>query len=265
MKETITIRVANPAGNITIFVMDPFPRSRYQEIASQLLAMEELRGEQVAFITGENSMEMCGLEFCGNASRSFALMLAHSRGVQGCASMEINVSGCSHPLVVDVDTQTDYTRVSMPLPLSVTEQTGGDVPELLRGGCIVNLDGIVHAVVKDVPAAMENFAVIRDHIERIFDPPASGVMFLDSASGKMTPVVYVRDVDTTYFEGSCGSGATAVAAAFCSGERDGTFSYTLPQPAGTITATAEKKDGRLLAVYIEGPVEIGPPVQVEIG
>ncbi len=52
-----------------------------------------------------------------------------------------------------------------------------------------------------------------------------GVMFYDTARNVLTPVVYVKDVDTTYFEGSCGSGSTAVAAAFCQEERSGTFSF----------------------------------------
>lgn len=35
---SIHICIANPAGNITIFVLDRFPRSQYQTVASQLLA-----------------------------------------------------------------------------------------------------------------------------------------------------------------------------------------------------------------------------------
>ena len=42
----IRILIANPAGNITIFVLDHFEPSQYQSIASQLLAMTELKGEQ---------------------------------------------------------------------------------------------------------------------------------------------------------------------------------------------------------------------------
>ena len=41
MKKNIDIIVANPSGNITIFVKTPVPRSEYQAVASQLLAMEE--------------------------------------------------------------------------------------------------------------------------------------------------------------------------------------------------------------------------------
>ena len=50
MKRKIRIIVANPAGNITIFVKDRMGRDVYQKVASQLLDMEELKGEQVAFM-----------------------------------------------------------------------------------------------------------------------------------------------------------------------------------------------------------------------
>ena len=50
MKRKIRIIVANPAGNITIFVKDRMGRDVYQKVASQLLDMEELKGEQVVWI-----------------------------------------------------------------------------------------------------------------------------------------------------------------------------------------------------------------------
>ena len=50
MKKTINITVADPAGNITIFVKDRFDRKYYPTVANQLLDIEELKGEQVAYI-----------------------------------------------------------------------------------------------------------------------------------------------------------------------------------------------------------------------
>jgi diaminopimelate epimerase len=70
----------------------------------------------------------------------------------------------------------------------------------------------------------------------------------------MIPVVYVRDVDTTYFEGSCGSGTTACAAAFGTIMGDGTHNFSFPQPAGTIDSTIEIYKGKIQTVTIEGIV-----------
>ena len=263
----IRICIANPAGNITIFVLDPFPRSQYQAVAGQLLAMEELRGEQVAFITGPDSLEMCGLEFCGNASRSFALLKAKKEGLQGHGVMDISVSGCSERLQVVVDTSNNYTKIKMPLPRYIAAPDPIETARLcslMEGARIVDMDGIIHVVVRDKAPTRENFDVIKGYINDRYAPPAMGVMFFDTAVCRLTPVVYVKEVDTTYFEGSCGSGSTAVAAAFCQEERTGTFSFTLPQPAGTITATCEKAHGELKAVYIEGPVQLEEVREVEI-
>ena len=71
----IKVRVADPAGNITIFVTTPVEREKYPAVARQLLARKDLKGEQVGFIEkkarGGFRMEMMGREFCGNASRGF--------------------------------------------------------------------------------------------------------------------------------------------------------------------------------------------------
>ena len=91
-----------------------------------------------------------------------------------------------------------------------------------------------------------------------------GVMFCDSHARTLTPVVYVKDVDTTYFEGSCGSGSTACAAAFSLGRPDGTYTYTFPQPAGTIASTVVKQNGRIEKVFIEGTVQLSEPMEIEV-
>ena len=61
----IKVRVADPAGNITIFVTTPVEREKYPAVARQLLARKDLKGEQVGFIEkkarGGFRMEMMGV------------------------------------------------------------------------------------------------------------------------------------------------------------------------------------------------------------
>ncbi len=264
MKKDIEIIVANPSGNITIFVKTPVPRSEYQTVAQQLLAMDAFAAEQVAFILPQipgsesgvdGAMEMCGLEFCGNASRSFALMLAREAGETGMVKKTVLVSGCAEPLTVELDVDSHRAKVRMPNPLSCEKK---------QECTIVDFGGILHIIVEDLPPEKEIFNLLRDRVYDQLNPPAMGVMFWDSAEKKLTPVVYVKDVDTTYFEGSCGSGTTALAAAFALGQPDGVYTWTIPQPAGTIDATAVVKDGRAAELYIDSPVEIGPLQTVEV-
>lgn len=263
MKKKIHICIANPAGNVTIFVQDRFPREKYQTIATQLLAHEELEAEQVAFVEDDTTMCMCGQEFCGNASRSFALLTARKQGIHGFAHMRVNVSGMNEPAEVDIDTSSNYARIRMPLPRSVKPYTDTAILEA-EGGILVDLEGIVHLVLHDIPADRTLFTRIREEFYTRNDPPAFGVMFVDSYDFSTTPYVYVRDVDSTYLEGSCGSGSTAVVIAHAHKHSDGEYTEDIVQPAGTITTTVTKKDGHVNAVYIESVVSFSPEMEIEI-
>ena len=262
MKKKIEIIVANPSGNVTIFVKTPCPRSEYAAVATQLLAMKELKGEQVAFILPnpgiagvDGEMEMCGLEFCGNASRSFGLILAKEAGDQGISKRNVLVSGCDYSLEVELDMDMNGAKIRMPNPVSCEKK---------QECTIVDFGGILHVIVEDLPPEEEIFKLLRDRVYEQLNPPAMGVMFWDTKEKKLTPVVYVKDVDTVYWEGSCGSGTTAMAAAFAMGREDGTYSWSFPQPEGTIDASAVVKDGHAVEIYIDSPVEIQPPQVVEI-
>jgi diaminopimelate epimerase len=93
---TLNIVRADPAGNITIFVLDQIedPRLRL-DLAKALLAEPSLKAEQVGFVSppgypaGRKSprwrLEMMGGEFCGNAARSFGLYVAREAAAGGAA------------------------------------------------------------------------------------------------------------------------------------------------------------------------------------
>lgn len=278
-KRTIRITVANPAGNITIFVHDKFDRTEYTKVAEQLLAMSELAAEQVAFILdapecgrAEGRMEMCGLEFCGNASRSFGLLLARELGIKGDGKVFVDVSGADEILTVEVNTDSNYTRIKMPAYQAIKlvdmcDVFAGDYAEntgKLKAVKAVDFGGIIHFILPDVGANAENFEKIKSFVYGNSNPPAFGAMFYDTKTEKLTPVVYVKDVDSTYFEGSCASGSASCAIAFGSEKPDGDYCFTLSQPAGTINASVEVRGGKVRASYIEGSITIDAPIEVEI-
>lgn len=274
MSEKVKIVVADPAGNVTIFVKTPYTRTAYQRVARKLLEMTELGGEQVAFIkdmtAGTGRMEMCGLEFCGNASRAFALLLAKSQGIKGEATVPVTVSGCEETLQVQVDTARDWTKIKMPLPsgckpIEVPGSVWSGVEQAdTRTGRLVDMGGIVHLIISGITPDLETFARIKAWLYTKMTPPAIGVMFWNETEEKLTPMVYVKDVDSTYVEGSCGSGTTACGYAFSQGKPDGVYHYHLPQPAGVIDATVEVAEHRVQAVYIEGTVMLEKETEVEL-
>ncbi|MCF2595176.1 hypothetical protein [Pseudoflavonifractor phocaeensis] len=251
---------ADPAGNITLFVLDPVEKAQRGKIAEQLMAIEEFKAEQVGFYcppTGEadGHMEMMGGEFCGNATRAFGMLIAQEKG--GLSRVRIEASGCDHLVNVDVDLAAGTSRSEMPLPQSVTAQE-------VEGhkGTLVHLGGIAHLVVEGVEPSVEFFEKAEPLFRDIQGLDAYGVIFL--GDGKMTPLVKVPAANSLVWEGSCGSGSLASAVAQSQGAPDGEFSREYVQPAGVVRATVVRQGGKEIAAYIGGPVRLEQPVEVEI-
>ncbi len=300
MAEKLKVIMANPAGNATILVLSPVLRKQYAEVAGKLLQIdfreyaagsdgetpfapgtfteevyrEAIRGEQVGFVlqdrtdpgTGEKiaAIEMSGMEFCGNAFRAFAYWKARCfrpplQEVRGL------MSGCEEILTAEIDSGGEDAGVYMPLPLSVTRWPAKDDTEGFHWrpgeGVLVDLGGIAHLILSGAKPSEELFRAIRKRFRRF---PAFGVMFLDMESNFMTPVVYVRDTGTTYFEGSCASGTTAAAVVKTMEKPDGTYRYTFCQPAGTLTAQVRKEAGEITKIRLGGKVELSGIIEVEL-
>lgn len=277
MDNKIDIIIADPSGNTTIMVLTPVERKDYIEVAGRLLADSSISGEQVAFIRSsgcghdgsdgsdsENEMEMCGLEFCGNASRAFAYYKS-LKSLPAAECVTVKVSGCSAPLTARIEHKSGIVEMDMPVPVSSRIFTKEELP-LNTGGILIDLGGISHMIVENVAPSYETFENLRDHVyENVrSDIPALGVMFCDTSNRLMTPVVYVREADTTYFEGSCASGAVAASFAFSGFLGDGTHDFTFEQPEGTLVTRVTRKNGCIENISLSGPVKLSQKMTVEI-
>lgn len=258
---------ADPAGNATLFVLTPVDRALRADAAGKLIAaLPEMKVEQVGFASaplmgGAARLEMAGGEFCGNAARAWGMWTAAGR-VPRPERVRIEVSGCSHPIAVDVDWAEGTARTEMPLPLEVRP-----VPEF--GGTLVHLGGIAHLVVRDTAPSREFFRRAEPAFGGLAGLEAYGVIFLerlDEAAGeeRLTPLVKVPSVGTLFQEGSCGSGSLAAAVAESAEVRDGEFRRRYVQPAGALTASVVRRDGAVRSAFIEGPVSLDEPVEVEL-
>ena len=253
---------ADPAGNITLFVLDPVEKSRRADVAAQLMAVPEYKAEQVGFVCtpqegGDGRMEMMGGEFCGNATRAFGLLTAKKMGAP--AHVRIETSGCDHIVTVDTDLAPGTSRAEMPLPqwLKNVEFAG-------HKGTLVHLGGIAHLVLENVEPSQAVFDQAEPLFQDIPGLDAYGVIFLDTNTLHMTPLVKVPATNTLVWEGSCGSGSLASALAQSRDLTDGTFSRSYIQPAGTVTATAVREGGKVIKTYIGGPVTLGEPFETEV-
>lgn len=258
---------ADPAGNATLFVLTPVDRALRADAAGKLIAaLPEMKVEQVGFASaplmgGAARLEMAGGEFCGNAARAWGMWTAAGR-VPRPERVRIEVSGCSHPIAVDVDWAEGTARTEMPLPLEVRP-----VPEF--GGTLVHLGGIAHLVIRGTAPSREFFRRAEPAFGGLAGLEAYGVIFLerlDEAAGeeRLTPLVKVPSVGTLFQEGSCGSGSLAAAVAESAEVRDGEFRRRYVQPAGALIASVVRRSGEVQGAFIEGPVSLDEPVEVEL-
>ena len=295
-KRSFKIVVADPAGNITAFVLDG---SQYTADERPLMAQKIMereipfcapdapprlvRVEQAGFMMrpdkpdkpeGEGAwrLEMAGGEFCGNAARSFALLAARMSGkwpAAGPLRLSVEVSGAAKPLEACIQQNTggqDGASISMPLPVakSTVCALGRELP-------VYHFEGISHVIAAGIEPDRAAFFAIRAAVETGFGinglttgfPSAIGVMFCPTGQEifSMIPAVYVYNPETFMFESSCGSGSAAFAYHYFEDKEDG-GAVVIRQPGGTIEAVVQKEAGRITGVEIGGPVVLSEPQSI---
>ena len=203
-KNKYNIVVANPANNITVFVLDYVEKEDYKDIAKNILENTDFNAEQVGFVKepimgGDVRLEMMGGEFCGNASRSIGMLFARQNNIES-GNVLVEITGSDRPLNTKVDFENETSEIDMPIPKgieSINVSGLGKFP-------IVLIDGINHIIAESVDATDENFEKFKKAVYENYDIEAFGVMFFDKEKNYITPAVYVKDTDTTFFESSCG-------------------------------------------------------------
>ncbi len=239
----INYSILDPTGNITILVTTPVDIKDQPYVASKLMELEP-GAEQTGFLTDEEgfdiALRMAGGEFCGNASMCAAVMSVAASDADG-RDVTLRVSGAKGPVAAKIRKISDGMwrgSVDMPRPLAI------EMVNLPGAGMlpVVSFDGISHViyeVVEDsgegVPKSeAENYVV--DWC-RFLGADALGVMFLDEAAGRMTPLVYVPAAGTLFWENSCASGTTACGA-YLAVRAGGACTVSLAQPGGSLEIEA---------------------------
>ena len=263
------ILVADPAKNITVFVLDPVEDLwERAALARAILAEKSLGAEQVGFVVPPESgpgarqglwhLEMAGGEFCGNAARCLGLYVARQQGIKGKAEIFVSISGAEEPVRVEVDTVKSLAAAEMPKPqaMETLDYDGHPLSVLV-------FEGITHIIAPGTEAEAEAFYAIKALAEKELVsrgkelPAALGVMFFNTAAVYVRPAIYVRSIDTLVFESSCGSGSAALGIWLSRSRLDGTFKFALNQPGGVIETKLIKKAGEITSLTIGGEVKLG--------
>ncbi|HEX4662542.1 MAG TPA: hypothetical protein VH144_02915 [Candidatus Saccharimonadales bacterium] len=217
MSESVSLVTAAGGNGTAIQVLDqPLARSEYEQRGKVLGEdMERFGAEQAGFLvlSHPHHFEMAGGEFCGNASRAAAVLFSK---IENTSKVSFTVSGFEGVVGAVVAKQTDALyNVRCEFPGMPTEVQ----PVVLNGGQranIVDLGGIVHVVIEgDFPEDPMDYQAAHRAITQQFnlgDREAVGVIWFekDPDSVNIHPVVWVKAVDTFFYEESCGSGTIAV-------------------------------------------------------
>lgn len=243
MSTEIRYILTDPTGNRTVLVETPVPVDRQPAVAAVLMQAEST-AEQAGFLgksdRADLSLRMAGGEFCANATMSAAVLFAMRTG-RTAAVVTVEVSDAPEPVAVEVEAGTDglwQGIVTMPRPNAVERVRFADGQTCP----VVTFDGITHVVMeRDTERAEAETLAKRRCAELSAD--ALGLMFLDAAKQRLTPLVYVPGADTLFWENSCGSGTAAVGA-YLAKAQGATVCIPLRQPGGTLVVTASP-DGAL--------------------
>lgn len=243
------VTAAGGNGTAIQIINESLSRTQYETRGNELLEkMDSEHAEQAGFLVlDENHFEMAGGEFCGNATRSAAVLLSEASGQK---ELSFTVSGFKGTVSASVEQRSDSTyfvRCVFPgMPTDVEEVT-------LEGGqlaAIVDLGGIVHVVIEGAfPSDVEAYSAAHRAITEKFnlgDREAVGVIWFEKNQDAvlMHPVVWVKAVDTFYYESSCGSGTIAVGRV--------TGVPTIVQPTGMTISVEFTED----AVVLQSEMEI---------
>lgn len=269
-----------PGGNPTVLLRaEDVPPALRADAAAELMSDQHLGCEQVGFISpGEPDgelprLDMMGGEFCLNATRAFAALLARRgrlspapgrRGLPSALAGTVSVSGAETPVAVTVtpapssSPNPDRCTASATLDLAVPPR-----PETLDDGTtLVRLPGIVHLILcggragtPPAPEDLEETCADLRHRHDLEHEEAVGCLWLDTdgPTPVMLPAVWVRATRTLCRESACGSGTLACALFLA--RRDGRRRADILQPSGSCLTVHQEEapDGGIL-FRVEGPV-----------
>ena len=246
--------ILNPTGNITALVIDRgISVGDYKKISDKLMQKHN-NVEQVGFLKiDENNpvLHMAGGEFCGKATMCAAALFCELNHCLN-ANLLVKVFGIKKLIPVEINTtKIGYDcRAKIPKPGKLSKIAFEINNEHLVLP-VVRFRGITHLIINK---QLDN-ATAKCIIEKYYkfrNPAALGIMLLDNATFKMTPIVYVRKCDTLFYENSCASGSCAICSYLAKGSQS-EKAYLLYQPGGSLRVSSSD-----LTDYInlEGNVEI---------
>jgi diaminopimelate epimerase len=215
MKNQLVINAAG--GNTTAIeiINQPLKREEYETQGLKLLdKFQQFSAEQAGFlVTSGDHLEMSGGEFCGNATRAAALILSELRGKEAISFSVSGFPGLVQGSVRKIADNKFNVKCLFPnFNLVVSSQVVDGIKM-----SVVDLGGIIHVILNE--NFPKNYKQVHQKIVSCLGlekRDAVGVIWAQQKleGVNINPVVWVRSIDTFFYESSCGSGSIAVAKAW---------------------------------------------------
>lgn len=245
-----TFVITAAGGNPTAIrkIQNSLSRADYERFGKELMNETENYGvEQAGFLIHQKDslshFEMSGGEFCGNAARSAALVL----------SLETNkpvnsftMSGFKNIVSSHVE-KISGSKFNVSCDFSNFDLIIKDINLSEMSGKLVDLGGIVHFVIEgELP---KDYKAVHSLIKKSLNlegRDAVGVVWItqNDFGVSINPIVWVKSIDTFFYETSCGSGSIAVAKV--------TGATNIIQPSGGVIKVVISDSN----IFIESEMEI---------
>ena len=225
----------NPTGIMNF--PDDHLRNDYSKIARRVMAANP-DVEQFGFLEGNKHFQMSGGEFCGNAARAAALLISQKSSKKAGSFTISGFEGQVFYKVLDNGEVVECQFTGLPMKKSQVTVLGEQAD-------LVDMGGIVHVVLpfkSHFDPIPETYRTVHRQITDslgLNQRAAVGVIWREKQRDGSTlihPVVWVRDIDSFFYETACGSGTLAVLAV-----SDATRENIVQPSGGSIYA--EKKTG----------------------
>ncbi len=214
--EIIKYKILNPGGNKTALVNGIGYTNNQRKLINKMIMTEYPDIEQVGFLSNsENRLEMAGGEFCVNATR--CAVFEYLKGKVG--EIELSVSGAGKKITGKV-----LKNGKVEIELNIDKKLS-DLVKIKKDFTCIKIDGILIAVLDAEKSKNYIEELKKDEnktkselkklmIEEIkSDENAIGIMLLEKLPQKIkiNPIVWVKEINTIFYETACGSGSIGTA------------------------------------------------------
>lgn len=232
----VDYKILNPGGNKTALVLENTYNKQEKKDINDKILKENLDVEQVGFLDKKNKiLEMAGGEFCVNATRCAIWEILN--GEEG--NVKLSVSGYKRKISGGIK-KDKKVYVDMEINNNIK-----NIIEKDKKFNIVTLDGIVLLVIdeenskKYIEKLKKNKELVKNELKQLMietkiNEKAIGVILLEKENNmtKINPIIWVKEIDTVYYETACGSGSLATA--IYKNYTEGIKEIEVLQPAGSI-------------------------------